>query len=1229
MSLLSSARIKLNGSRFSIVFGIVTLLFATAAFTFAQGVRGNLGGIVTDPNGAVVSGANVRLIRSDTQLEVRAVQSNDEGSYQFLEIEPLTYDVIITATGFAETRFKSVKVEPNRSLRIDAQLGITGTTEEVMVTAGQELVDRESGTLGTTVDIRRVMGLPMNGRNILDLALGQPGVQTGQGGAGIRVNGSRGTENNIQLDGSNNNEVAVGGSAGVNPRPDAVQEFRLLTSNFEAEFGRNSGSVINVVTRSGTNEYHGNARIFYRPTFLSAARFFDQNNATDPALRNTHTCPVAIADRTRENCDRRRPFERKEFGGNIGGPIRLPRFGEGGASTYSGKDHSFFFIDYEARRQLIGDSRTISNLPTVEERQGIFTRSATNPLIDPATNTPFPIISTSGTQVRQQIPSTRFTPIAGYYLGFLPTANAAGQASVSANEIENFDIVTVRVDPWVSDKQAFGVTFNWFDRLTFSPFAFGGASVPGFPSADPRTTYNAVLRHTFNFSPTVVNSFLIGYARNQQAAAAPENVTTPAQIGFTANFVSAQQFAGPPMLRLFDRGILIGNSIQGPQARISENWQLQNALSWSKGDHRFKFGFDGTDYNQQTDFVFINQGLISFSGLFGGNTSGDDLADLLLGIPNFVQFGAAGDRDFKQLGTAAFAQDTWRVTNELTLSLGLRWEYVGPLYDKYNRVAYYRPRAAAQGITSQLLTSGQLRTFEGVTIPVGAGLRAPTGLLFVGDPDPDLGGTVPQGGINKDYNNFAPRFGFAYSPRVSGNGFLHKLFGDQEVVIRGGFGVFYGAIIGDTALQQLTAPGYQGTNAFFAEMGGTLANPFAPDPFPLRNGVQPTIPNPFANASAPIVGVSPVTRTTGATTRLSQLSRAIDPHIRTPYTYQYNLTFERGFLNNYVAHVSYVGSRGRKLYAIEQLNAAYGTVFMPYPDFIPAAQRFGATNQTGNINARRTNTDYALGISSQVAAGNSWYNSLQANVQRRYHNGLLFQASYTFSKSMTDTAGTDTNRGSLDLFDRRFGRSLSSDDVPHRLVASFVYDLPFFKQSGNFLHTILGGWSIGGIATHESGRPFSVGNLHDTTGTGGGIISLADLGAPYQNLDPRTNGEREFNPEAFQNAPCPSTASVAAFALCNRRGTSGVNQFRANNGINNLDLILSKKTRLWSESSNLELRFEAFNALNHTQFTTLNTNLNNIVRRADGTIDADRTAFGKFTGAREARVIQLAARISF
>jgi hypothetical protein len=1211
---------------FSSVLGLLLL----TTFAYAQGSRGTIGGTVTDPNGAAVVGATVKLFRAgeaarsaaDTtrtgsSLEIRTVQTNDEGVYQFLEIEPGNYDVVITAPGFAETALRNANLDPNRNLRLDATLSVGATTEEVTVTASQELLDRDTPTLGTTVDPRRVQGLPLNGRNILDLALLQPGVTTGQGGAGIRSNGQRGTENNFQLDGANNNEIAVGGSAGIQPRPDAVQEFRLLTSNFEAEFGRNSGTVISVVTRSGGNEFRGNVRAFYRPTVLSAARFFDQNDAGDRPRAGTVD-------------DYRRRFERKEFGGNIGGPIILPRFGEGGPYTIDGRNRAFFFVDYEGRRQLIGNTRTISNLPTAEERSGIFTRQANNPLIDPATNAPFPIISTSGTQIRQQIPSTRFSPISQFYLGFLPVPQSGTQATVGANEVQNFDILTVRVDPWVSNRQSFGVTFNYFDRIDLAGFAFGGASVPGFPSADPRTTYNAVLRHTFTFTPTVVNSFLIGYARNEQAAAASGNTTTPQQIGFTANFVANPQFVGPPQLRLFDRGIIIGNSIQGPQARISENWQLQDSVSWSKGNHRFKFGVDATDYNQQTAFVFINQGLISFSGQFGGNTTGDDLADLLLGIPNFIQFGSAGDRDFKQLGVAAFAQDNWRATDELTLSLGVRYEYVGPLYDKFNRVAFFRPTAARQGITSQLLTNGQLRTFEGQPILIGAGRRAPVGLLYPGDPDPDLGGTVPQGGVAKDKNNFAPRVGFAYSPR-SGDGFLRSVLGDQRTVIRGGFGVYYGAIIGDTALQQLTAPGYQGTNAFFPELGGTLADPFAPDPFPLRGGVQPTIPNPFVGSASPVIGVSQVTRTTsGSVIRLSQLSRAIDPNIRTPYTLQWQLSFDRSIGDDWVTRLSYVGNRGKKLYAIEQLNPAFGTL-IPYPDSIPESQRFAPSTAGANVNARRTFTDYGLGISSQVAGGRSWYDSFQADLEKRYNNDWLLQLAYTFSKSLTDTGGTDTNRGQLDVIDRSFGKGLSPDDVPHRFVASGVYDFPFFRNTSGFAKSFLDGWSIGGILTLESGRPFTVGNVSDSTGVGGGVFSFADIGAPYQNLDPR-NGSvpREFNPDAFVNVTCPTptTADPQAFARCARRGRQGVNQFRANNGVNNVDLILSKVTK-FTENTSLELRFEAFNAFNHTQFTTLNLNLNNIVRNPDGSIDPNRTAFGQFVDARESRVIQLGARFQF
>ncbi len=1110
--------------------------------------------------------------------------------------------------GFSDARLTDIKVDPNRNIQLDASLMLGGTTEEVTVTATQELVDRETPTLGTTVEQRRVTGLPLNGRNVLNLALLQPGVapvDNGGGfgaGLGIRVNGARGVENNVQLDGANNNEVAVGGTTGFQPRPDAVEEFRLLTSVPEAEFGRNTGAVINVVTKAGTNDFHGNARLFYRPTVLSAARYFDKNDPTDRPRPGTID-------------DFRRRFDRKEFGGNIGGPIHLPRFGEGGPVTYSGKNRAFFFFDYEGRRQLIGDTRTISGLPTADERAGIFTRPANNPLIDPSVSTtanrvPFPIISTSGNTIRQQIPLSRFSPIAQYYLGFIPTGNAAGQASAGANEVENFDQFTARVDLLATQNQSLNFTMNYFDRAVSSPFAFGGSSIPGFGAVDLRTTYNYVVRHTYTISPTLVNSFLASYARNNQPSTAPMNNTSPRTIGFTGNFVANDTFAGPPRITFNERGFNIGNTIQGPQARVTENFQIQNAVSYATGDHRFKFGFDGTKYKQDQAFLFVNQGILTFSGLNGGNTSGDDLADFIIGnSPVAVQFGANGLRDYRQEAGAIFAQDTYRATNNLTLSLGLRYEYTSPLKDKFNRVAYYRP-----GAVSQLLTSGQLRSFEGTPIVVPPGGRAPVGLVFVGDPDPVLGGTVPEGGIAKDRNNFAPRVGFAYSPSFE-SGFLRTLLGERETVIRGGFGVFYGSIVGDTALQQLSAPGFNGTNFFRFPSTGTLADPFQPDPFPLfgatgESPVTPTVPNPFAasafNISAP----------------LGQFSRPIDPNLRTPYTYQYNLTVERGFLTNYVATLSYVGSRGVKLYALEQVNPAVGT-------FIPANRPIPSPTNA-NANARRLNGDIQLGLTQTVSAGNSFYNSLQANLSRRYSDGLLFQVAYTYSRSITDS---DTLRGALDLIDRRAGRGLSNDDVPHRFVGSFIYDFPFFAKTSGFVNRLLDGFSVGGILTLQSGTPFSILNPTDTTGCGGACISFADLGAPFQNVDPRENRERAFNVDAFRVIG-PITA--ANFPTQFRRGTSGNNQFRLKNGINNFDFIFSKKTRL-TETSNLELRFEAFNAFNHTQFGNffpdgtpgVGLNLNQIVRNADGTIDPVRSTFGKFTNARESRVIQLGARIQF
>ncbi|MDQ3013680.1 MAG: carboxypeptidase-like regulatory domain-containing protein, partial [Acidobacteriota bacterium] len=505
------------GGLFVLALGLMILVITPIA-ALAQGTRGTISGKVTDPTGAVISGATVKLTNTAKQVDVRTVQTNGEGVYQFLEIEPATYTISITATGFAEKQITTVKVEPNRNVQFESSLGLAGASAEVTVsTATDELVDRESPTLGTTVDSRRVVGLPLNGRNVLQLALLQPGVieagttatETFGSGLGFRVNGNRGTENNITLDGANNNEVAVGGSTGFQLRPDAVQEFRLLTSNFEAEFGRNTGSIINVVTKSGTNEFHGNARMFYRPTFLSAARYFDQDSPLDNPLRGPG--------------DYRRPFERKEIGGQIGGPISFPKkvFGPIG---FSGRNKAFFFVDFETRRQLVGASQTITGIPSLAERSGDFSglAAAGVTLIDPATGLPFP---------GNRIPTNRISPIAQYYNGFLPTPDVNGSATVGANETRNYNQLTSRVDYQATERQSIGYTFNYYDNDTLSPFPFGGppngSSVPGFGSLDLRTTQNHVVRHTYAISPTVVNSLLLGYARNKQPSFAPQHQTTP------------------------------------------------------------------------------------------------------------------------------------------------------------------------------------------------------------------------------------------------------------------------------------------------------------------------------------------------------------------------------------------------------------------------------------------------------------------------------------------------------------------------------------------------------------------------------------------------------------------------------------------------------------------------------------------------------------------------------
>ena len=1149
-------------------FCLALLLFAaaTTGLLVAQGTRGTISGTIQDQTGAVVPKATVKLIDSAKSLTVQTVLADEKGDYRFMEVEPAIYEIIASAAGFSEARLQNVKVEPNRNVLLSVRLGVAGTAETITVTGSEVLVDHESVTLGSTVNLERVLGMPLNGRNVLDLAFGQPGVVQstsptsgtfGQG-LGMRVNGGRGIENNITLDGSNNNEIAVGGSTGAQPRPDALQEFRILTSNFDAEFGRNAGSIISVVTKSGTSDYHGNARGFWRPTIMSSKRYFDAD---------------------------RRKYERKEIGGNFGGPVYLP-------GIYNGKDRTFFFVDYETRRQLIGDTKTVNGLPTPAERQGDFSGLG-YPIYDPATGQPFQ---------DNKISPDRVSSIAKYYLDYLPPADASGSARVGADEITNNTYVTFRIDHQTSSTNNISFSSNIYDQYILSPFAFGGppngASVPGFGSEDKRRTFNYVARDTWILSPNLVNSLLLAYARNNQPSLAPQNSDTPEKIGFTADFVANTTFAGPPMIMLDERGLNLGNTFQGPQARVTENFQIQDGVSWNHGNHRFKFGIDGTQYRGDQAFLFINQGIIGYSSVWGGNSTGDDLADFMLGgSPAYVQFGSNGLRDFRQTMVSSFAQDTWKLNRQLTLTLGLRWEYSSPITDKFDRMSFYR-----LGSTSYLLTSGQMQLMDGTDFVVPPGGKAPNGLVYIGDPDPVLGGKVPRGGVAKDFNNFAPRFGVAYSPSA-GDGWLGRFLGNEKTVIRAGFGVYYGAIMGDTALQSLTATGFSKSDAYYEPGSGTLADPFAADPYPnyaTNDNFDTDLgswPNPFERSSVEI------------SAPLTQFARPIDPRIRTPYTYQYNFTIERSLGRDYVLTLSYVGNRGVKLYAQEELNYAYGT-FIPAP---PGRTIPTPTTSGSNTNARRVNTDIWLNLQKMASAGYSNYNAFQAQVQKRFSQNLEFSAAYTFSKSISDS---DTSRDTLDLIDRRVTRSLSSQDRPHIFVGSFLYEFPFAKGLSSGWRRLLDGWNVGGIMNFSSGTPFSVSNPYNTTGTGGGIISYSDLGASFKSVDnPRENGNMAFNADAYKSFG--SSASGFVLATDYRRGTSRKNQNRLQNGINSWDMIIGKKTKLWSESTSLELRGEFFNAFNHTQFSNAQLSL------------STPASFGKYIDTREARVIQLGARFSF
>src|SRR5271166_639775 len=718
------------------IFLCMAVVFASNAN--AQQATAKIVGTVTDQQGAVVP--DVQVTVTNTATNIATVTTTDKtGFYQALNLPIGTYKIAARREGFRPLEVTTAPLEINQSFRADLKLDVGTTNEQVVVESQAAGVETVNPTLGQSVTSRPIVNLPLNGRNVLDLALLQPGVTESNpddtSAGHFSVAGGRSDSVTFLLDGGLNNEL-LGNGVVYNPNPDSVAEFRILTSNYTAEYGRNGAGVISVVTKSGSNQFHGSAFEFVRNTDFDANAYFN----------NQQGIP-------------RNNLKRNQFGGTFGGPIV--------------KDRLFFFASYQGQRQVQTEVLPEQQTFTTAELGGDFSQAGPNGGPDPNVaaflqlNTYFQ--SNPALAAQAIIDPTKFDPAAQAYiaLGVIP-ANTAGEIFPTGGSTNNTNELTGKIDFEIDSKEKLSGTVGGIRNPQLDPFGHSSASgysatVPGFGATNQINNYFLNLAYTRTFSPTRLNEVRATAQRHNTIADKPvKNMAALSQFGIASDLSN-----GPPLM-FFDNGLAFGPDQAGPAHEAGTTYAFADTFTWVKGRNTWKFGAGFSDYQQNTLYAFFADSNFSFIGPYsqGGNGTGNSLADFLVGIPNNLFEGPNARNNIRSKSTYAFAQDEWRVRNNLTLTLGIRYEYSTPKLD-------------TQGRTFTVVPGDQSVKFP----------FAPVGLVFPGDPG------APRGTNFPDRDNFAPRLGFAWSPGTSG-----------KTSIRGGFGIFYDVLKGEDNLQFNGAP---------------------------------------------------------------------------------------------------------------------------------------------------------------------------------------------------------------------------------------------------------------------------------------------------------------------------------------------------------------------------------------------------------------------------------------
>lgn len=1172
---------------YGVVGGMVSVILLACLSAWSV-PEGSISGKVVDPSGGVMPGVSIVVSNLETGIR-QTTTSNSDGFYSLPELPAGQYQIEARQPGFRPLVRTGLLVETGKALEVDLKLDLGEQTTAVTVVETGLRVDTADTATGETLSKSKIVSVPLNGRSFTDLLALQPGVvpassqqpnavvmsgctrtaPSGDLNAGnLSVSGQRETSNGFMVNGSSVEEDFSMGTALV-PNLDSIQEFRVLTGNFDAEYGNYSGGQVVVTTKSGSNQLHGSAFDFLRNTNLDARNYFSSSRAA---------------------------YDQNQFGGTFGGPIK--------------REKSFFFADYQGTRMREGMETGLISVPTMAERTGdlagvantltgavngqswadALSRSLGYPVFPGEAY--YTLGCTSSAQCvlpDARVPLAAWSTPARNLLTYIPAPNqSADTFSTSAyQEALRDDKGAARLD--TNTKAGMLAAYYFLDDYGLDdpyPTAQGGASVPGFNAITLGRAQLLNLGLTKALSANMVNELHLSYLRDANNVGQPRGGVGPtlASQGFVDSSGNPSIHALAPAIEGIENvsfnDFTFGVDTTG--LRESNNtYQVAENFSWVVGTHLLKLGggFHRDQVNINPDATY--NGAFSFTGA----ETGSDFADFLLGVPSSYAQGDSLAFYLRDQYVGLYAQDSWRARPYLTFNYGLRWDLLPPWREKYNQL-------------QTLVLGEQSRVYPG----------APAGLVFPGDPG------IPATLAPTKYSNFAPRLGVAYSPDFS-RGLLGRVFGSRGATsVRAGYGLYYTAFEGLSAgIMSANPPyGYDYTslapplfsNPFVTAASGQNVGQRFPEPIPAF-GASAAHPNSTVNWTPylPITGVP------------SFYYRDVPP-----YSEGYTLSLERQVTLNTLLSVTYSGSQAHHLLALvsanpgnpaQCLSVSQTSQVMPGTATCGPFGEGGAYVTTSGQVIQGTRGPFSSqfdAVTYQKTLGNSSYNALEINLRHR-RGPLELLAGYTYAKSLDLSSSLAE---AVNPVDPNLSKAVSAFDMRHNFVASYRYDLPIgqlFRRHGHLTE----GWSVTGITRFSTGFPVTLYNNNDTSLLGTIPNGINNNGVDTPDVAP---GNMEINHNPRNGRPAFNTALFSLPAL-GQIGTAARRMF-AGPGIANSDLALLKNFRL-SESKSMQIRVEAFNFVNHAQFYG--------AAAVGGNISSP--SFGKIVSAADPRLLQAAVKFYF